>query len=365
MSGTGPVAGGLVDAARLRSDDAAWNRFVAESSAPSFLQATPWAVVKRPNGWRSARIVVDTPAGPIGAQVLVRHPRPLPKGFGYAARGPLATAPLDREALRAFTGAARRAAPGLGIAHLRIDPELEDPDGSVAAALRDLGWRSAPDVQPRSTRVVDLARSIDELRADLRKKTRQSLRRAEAEGSRVVSVGPERIPDFHRTLAGTMDRVGLPFRSEGFFRDLWAAYAPAGRAMLLLAETPEGEVTSGTFLVGCGPRIVALYGGTTAEGRRRNAKYLVNWAGLTMARDAGYKLYDLWGLPNEGITWFKSGWGGRQVDYVGAWDLVIDPLGRRVFESAVWARATVGRLRRRLAGRSRADAGGGGHADAA
>lgn len=336
----------MTDAASLRTDDAAWDEFVAASSAPTFLQATPWAIVKRPNGWRSARVVVGAPGGPVGAQVLVRHPRPLPKGFGYAARGPIAAGPLDAAALGAFTEAVRRAAGGLGIAHLRMDPELEDPDGSVAATLRELGWRPAPEIQPQSTRVVDLTRTEDELLADLRKKTRQSLHRAQNDGSTVISADRDRLPDFHRTLAGTMDRVGLPFRSVGFFRDLWDAYAPADQAMLLLAETPEGEVISGTFLVGWGPRIVALYGGTNAEGRKRNAKYLVNWEAFRRAKAAGYQLYDLWGLPNEGIAYFKAGWGGREVQYVGAWDLVIDPLGARIFETAVRARGTIGRLRR-------------------
>ena len=92
-------------------------------------------------------------------------------------------------------------------------------------------------------------------------------------------------------------------------------------------------MTSGTFLVGWGPRLVALYGGTNAEGRKLNAKYLINWEALKRAKAAGYATYDLWGLPNEGITYFKQGWGGRQVDYVGAWDLVIDPLGARMFET--------------------------------
>ncbi len=336
----------MSDAAELRVDDAAWNRFVAESSAPSFLQATPWGVVKRPNGWRSARIVVDGSGGPVGAQVLVRHPRPLPKGFGYAARGPISKGRLDADALGAFTEAARRAAAGLGIAHLRMDPELEDPDGAVAATLRELGWRPAPEIQPHSTRVIDLTRTEEELLADLRKKTRQSLHKAQDDGSTVITADRDRLPDFHRTLAGTMDRVGLPFRSVGFFRDLWDAYALAGQAMLLLAQTPEGEVVSGTFLVGWGPRIVALYGGTNAEGRKRNSKYLVNWEAFRRAKAAGYQLYDLWGLPNEGITYFKAGWGGREVQYVGAWDLVVDPLGARIFETAVQARATIARLRR-------------------
>jgi peptidoglycan pentaglycine glycine transferase (the first glycine) len=346
------------DSTRLRTDDAAWDAFVAASSAPSFLQATAWAAVKRPNGWRAARLVVGggEATGPVGAQVLVRHPRPLPKGFGYAARGPVAAGAVDGAVLEAFTDAVRSAARGLGIAHLRIDPELEDPDGSIATALRSLGWQPAPDIQPRSTRIVDLSLSEDELLAGLRKKTRQSLHQAQKAGVTVVRGGSERLPEFHRTLAGTMDRVGLPSRSLGFFRDLWAAYDRAGQAMLLLAETPDGTVVSGTLLVGCGPRLVALYGGTTVGGRELNAKYLVNWAGLTHAKAAGYRLYDLWGLPNEGIAYFKAGWGGRQVDYVGAWDLIVDPIGARIFETAVSTRSVLQRVRRRL--RGRAGAGG-------
>ena len=339
-------------AALLRADDGAWNRFVAESPAPSFLQATPWAAVKRPNSWRAARIVVDGGGGPVGAQVLVRHPRPLPKGFAYAARGPIAGGPLEAAALGAFTESVRTAARGLGIAHLRIDPELEDADGLIAATLRELGWQPAPDIQPRSTRIVDLTRAEDELLADLRKKTRQSLHKAQDDGSTVIFAGPGRLPDFHRTLVGTMDRVGLPFRTVGFFRNLWDAYAPSGQAMLLLAETPAGEVVSGTFLVGWGSRIVALYGGTTEEGRRRNAKYLVNWEAFRRAKAAGYTVYDLWGLPNEGITYFKAGWGGHEVQYIGAWDLILDPLGARIFEAAVGARTTIGRLRRLARGGS-------------
>ena len=345
----------MSSAADLRADEAAWDAFVAAAAAPSFLQASPWAGVKRPNGWRAARIAVDGPDGPIGAQVLVRRPQPLPKGFGYAPRGPLALGSIGPAGLRAFTEAARNAAPGLGIAHLRIDPEIEDPAGEVAAALRQLGWRPAPEIQPQRTRVIDLDRSEEELWRDLRRKTRQTVGRAERHGVTVVEGGADRLSDFHAVVEGTMDRVGLPYRSEGFFRDLWSAYGPGGHALLMLAEGPDGAVLSGSLLVGWGPRIVALYGGTSAEGRRVDAKYALNWAILRRAQALGYRLYDAWGLPNPGIAQFKAGWGGREVEYVGAWDLVVDPLGRQVFETAVRARGVVNRLRRRFGGAGHAE----------
>jgi lipid II:glycine glycyltransferase (peptidoglycan interpeptide bridge formation enzyme) len=350
-------AGIAVNAELLRSQPEAWDRFVASASAPSFLQATPWAAVKRANGWRAARLAVDGEAGPIGAQVLVRHPSPLPKGFGYAPRGPLLAAPLDPAGIRRFTDAALAAAPGLGIAHLRIDPEVEDTDGTLATALREAGWRPAPDIQPASTRLIDLTVGEEALWSGVRKKTRQLVRRAERAGVRVVAGGPERLGDLHRIVSGVMERRALPSRSEGFFRDLWTAFAAHDQARMLLAEGPEGGVVSATLLVGWGPRIVALYGGTTPRGRELDAKYALNWEVLRQAHAAGYTTYDAWGLPNAGVAFFKAGWGGREGRWVGAWDLVVDPAGRAIFEGAVRARGIVRRLRRRLGGGSGGTAG--------
>jgi len=340
----------LDDAASLIADDGAWDRFVAASSAPSFLQATPWAAVKAPNGWRSVRIGVSSAVGPVGAQVLIRRPRPLPFGFGYAARGPLAAGPLDADALRAFTRAARDRLPGFGVSHLRIDPEVEDPDGRLAAILGELGWRPAPPVQPSSTRVVDLARDEDAIWQDIHRKWRQSITKGGRDDARVVPAGIERLDEFYAIHAETMRRVDLPARSEASFRALYAAYARAGQAHLSFMEAADGTPTATIMLLGWGDRIVDLYGGTTPEGRKTRANYTIKWEAIKAARAAGYTWYDLWGLPSDAVSDFKSGWGGREVHWVGAWDLVLNPIGRAAFEAALSARARWLRLRRGATG---------------
>ena len=68
----------------------AWDAFVQGSELGSYLQRTAWARVKAVNGWSSARVVAGGTV-PIGAQVLLRRPRPLPWAFAYAPRGPVAT----------------------------------------------------------------------------------------------------------------------------------------------------------------------------------------------------------------------------------------------------------------------------------
>jgi peptidoglycan pentaglycine glycine transferase (the first glycine) len=324
---------------------------VATAAAPSFLQASPWAEVKRPNGWRSTRVVADADAGPVGAQVLVRRLPGLPFGFGYAARGPVAPALLDPDAIRAFTAAVRSSAPGAGASYVRIDPEVEDPDGSLAVALRSSGWRAAPAVQPRETRVLDLSLDEEALLEGVHRKWRQSIRKAGRDGAQVVPAGIERLAEFHRIHAETMRRVGLPARSEASFRALYAAFDRDKRAHMLFAEDPDGRATATILLLGWGSRIVDLYGGTTMAGRSSRANYLIKWEAIRQAKADGYTWYDLWGLPSDRVSDFKAGWGGREVRYVGAWDLVLNPLGRLAFETAVTLRTRW----LRLAGRAGVD----------
>ena len=71
-------------------EPAAWDAFVEANELGSYLQRTAWARVKTVNGWSSARVVAGG-AAPIGAQVLLRRPRPLPWAFAYAPRGPVAS----------------------------------------------------------------------------------------------------------------------------------------------------------------------------------------------------------------------------------------------------------------------------------
>jgi len=339
----------------LASDDAAWDTFIAGSAAPSYLQATAWAAVKRPNGWRPVRIV-SAGDEPVGAQLLLRRPRGLPKAFAYAARGPIARTPLDTAAIARFTESIRSEAPRHGIGHVRIDPEAEDPEGTLGAALRESGWQPAPLIQPPTSRVLDIAAPEEDVWQGIHRKWRQSITKAGRDGTTVVAGGEERLAEFHRIHAISARRAGIPFRAERTYRDLWSAFAPVGHAHLYFAESPDGETLATIFLVGWGDRIVDLYGGMTDAGAKRRANYLIKWEAIKRAREAGYAIYDLWGLPSPAIAQFKEGWGGRELAYVGAWDLVLDRIGRALFEAAVELRSRLLALRRGGDGRPARDA---------
>jgi peptidoglycan pentaglycine glycine transferase (the first glycine) len=345
-------------------DPAAWDRFVEASDPGSYLQLGAWATVKAVNGWTSHRIAVPADASPpgapgdagagqaaprIGAQILVRRPRPMPWGFAYAPRGPVAGA-WDPLTIAAFTDAVRSGLPDAAgrVSHLRIDPEVEvdgplDTEGALRRGLTAAGWRPAPPIQPNATRIIDLRADEEALWGDLRKKWRQYVNKARSGGIEVVDADGDRLGEFYRIYRETADRAGFLIRAESAYRDVWDAFAPAGNARLLFAQTADGEPQATLFLVRSGPRVVEPYGGMTAAGADSRANYLLKWEAIRSSREQGATSYDLWGLATGGIAHFKTGFGGREVRYVGAWDLVLSSLGRRAYDLAqrtrvAWAR---------------------------
>ena len=92
----------------------------------------------------------------------------------------------------------------------------------------------------------------------------------------------------------------------------------------------------------------------TAAGGESRANYLLKWEAIRSSRAAGATSYDLWGLATGGIAHFKTGFGGREVRYIGAWDLVLDPFGRAAYGAALRGSAWWLRRRHGLAGGSAA-----------
>ncbi len=353
----------------VQPTEAEWDAVVEANPLGSYLQLSAWAQVKAVNGWTSRRLLDPGDAG-VGAQVLLRRPGPLPWAFAYAPRGPV-LATWDQPSVARFTNLAQ-AGLRLGgrVSHLRIDPEIErgagaDADGALTAALTATGWRPADPIQPVSTRVIDLTADEDALYADLRKKWRQYVNKARAAGVQIVDAGPERLDEFYAIYQETAERAGFLIRALSAYRDAWDAYAPAGHARLLFAQLPDGTPAATLFLVRSGSRVVEPYGGMTQAGADSRANYLLKWEAIRSSKAAGATSYDMWGLAHPGIAHFKTGFGGREIRYVGAWDLVLDPVGRRTYSLAVQARVRLERMRHGLSGAGGTTAAGfGGGGDA-
>ena len=344
-----------------------WDERVRAHSRASYLQTTAWAQVKAPNGWRPT-LLADAE---IGGQVLIQALPVVPWHFAYVPRGPLA-APWTAATVDAWTelvrGAGRRGSALEGVGLLRMDPEVEVgvDDGpsippsaptegaAVVERLEERGWRRARDVQPHATRIIDLSADEAALWSDLRKKWRQYVNKARSNGIVVREVDPAVEPaafeTFHRVMTATAARAHVPIRTAAAYRDLWAAFASSGECELRFAEDATGQPLAVLLTVRCGGRVVEPYGGMTDEGGELRANYLLKWEAIRRSRESGAISYDMWGLVHPGIAQFKEGFGGREVRYIGAWDLALDPVAAAAIRAGEATRrlvAPIVRARRR------------------
>lgn len=334
-----------------------WDAYVRAHQRATYLQTSAWARVKAATGWSATHVGSrGGTVGAFGAQVLTRPIPLLPWRFAYAPRGPLAdawNADTHWAWAQALRAAAQPARPLERAAIVRMDPEVEDGP-EIRAALEGSGWRRAHEMQPRRTRIVDLTAEESAIWSDLRKKWRQYVNKARSGGVVVRDVDPTAETDafdtFYRVMRDVSKRTALPLRSAATFRAVWEAFAANGESRLLFADGPSGDVQAVLLLVRCGAHVVEPYGGMTDVGAESRANYLLKWEALRTSRERGATSYDMWGLIGSGIDFFKEGFGGREVEYVGAWDLALSPVGAAAFRAGERGRQLYRATRRRLRG---------------
>ena len=67
------------------------------------------------------------------------------------------------------------------------------------------------------------------------------------------------------------------------------------------------------------------------------APYLLQWEQIKEAKKRGCIEYDFWGIDDKkwpGVTRFKKGFGGQEITYPGAFDLIFQPIWYRLYKIA-------------------------------
>nr|WSY55486.1 aminoacyltransferase [Streptomyces sp. NBC_00886] len=234
------------------------------------------------------------------------------------------------------------------VRHLR-DLPTDGIDGyalDAAERLRRLGWRRCKENdgsgfglgQPRYGCQIPLAgRSVSELRAGLSPHWLRSLQTAEGGGVGVFWGSADDLPAFHRLYRATAERDGFKPRPLEYFRRMWQALnaEESDRMRIYLAEYDD-EVLSAALMISVGPRVWHSYPASGRRGRELRPSSLLLWRMLCEALDSGAETYDLRSitpsLVSEGRLFarllFKTGAGGRAVEYLGEWERPVGTQGK-------------------------------------
>jgi len=323
---------------------ARWDAFVQNEPTGHLMQTCRWGDFKAALGWRVHRIgVMHNGMLVAGAQVLFRSLWRLPVTVAYIPRGPVFS-PSDEATAAALLQAIHRVAHRQRAIFLKVEPHFPNT-AAIRTLLQNCGFQPSPHTnQPRTTLMLDLSVGEAALWANMRRKTRKLVRRAEREGVRVIAGDGDDLPRFYHILRVTARLKGFPIHAPVFYEQAWRAFEGSDRVRLWLA-TYRGETVAGKMVFRFGDTSMHLWGGTLPTGRKIFASYRLQWEAIRRAAESGCARCDLWGIPDEigdmlargepvpkegrdglwGVYTFKRGFGGEVVSFVGAYDYVYMP----------------------------------------
>ncbi|MEK7185877.1 MAG: peptidoglycan bridge formation glycyltransferase FemA/FemB family protein [Patescibacteria group bacterium] len=215
-------------------------------------------------------------------------------------------------------------------AFIRVRPQLLSDDFSKKL-FKDLGFSEAPmHLHAQLTSQIDITKSEEELIANMRKNTRHEIRKAEKEKINVTtSADPKDMRKFYNLQVETSLRQKfVPFSYE-YLHEQFKIFAENNLAFLYSAYF-EKKLLAQAFIILYGNEAVYHYGASTDEGRNHPGAYLIQWEAVKEAKKRGLRKYNFWGVANDpkhrfyGLSIFKRGFGGEDIEYLPAQDLVIN-----------------------------------------
>lgn len=215
---------------------------------------------------------------------------------------------------------------------VRMRPNIPDNEANRALA-KELGLVPSPmHLHAEHTVMLDLTKPEGDLMADMRRQTRYEVRKADKLGIKVKHESSKKaFNDFYDLQLETAKRQGFIPSSRDFILAQQAAFGDEAR--IYTAYLGDQELAKG-LLIMRKPEAVYNEAASTEEGRKLPGAYALQWQVIRDAKKMGIKRYNLFGIapPNSphhryaGVTTFKTGFGGEQVAYLPAQDLVIKPI---------------------------------------
>lgn len=263
------------------------------------------------------------------AQVTI-HPIPhLPWKIGYWPKG-VVPSKLMVEAIKKELR--KRSA-----IMVKLEPNILAKDGALKMAnfKGRLGMVKGRPLFTRWSFWLDLTKSESELLAGMKQKTRYNTRLAEKKGVRVYEDNSQAaFEEYWKLTEETTKRQGFYAHTKNYHQLMFATLQPAGIAHLFKAEH-EGKILAIWIIFILNEIMYYPYGASTRDEKNVFGSNLLMWEVIKFGKKNGCKLFDLWGSPGPnpkptdrwfGFHRFKEGYGAKLVEFVGTYDLVINPL---------------------------------------
>lgn len=241
---------------------------------------------------------------------------------------------------------------------IKLEPNQTKGKGYQAteSTLKTAGALPAKPIFTPTTFWIDLTKTEEELLANMHQKTRYNIRLAERKGVKVEEDNSKKAFERYLELTEeTTKRQGFYAHTERYHKLMWKTLhqkmvengqSPVAR---LLTGKYKGEILTTWILFVWKNFLYYPYGASSDKHRNVMASYAQMWGAIKLGKKLGLKTFDLWGREEgEGFTKFKEGFSPEVVEFIGSWDLVINPILYRLYQLADTARWSILKTRAKI-----------------
>ncbi|KKQ53364.1 hypothetical protein A2865_03800 [Candidatus Woesebacteria bacterium RIFCSPHIGHO2_01_FULL_39_17] len=175
---------------------------------------------------------------------------------------------------------------------------------------------------PAKTIHIDLTKSEKQLLKEMHYKTRYNIKKAISNKLKVTSSkNINQFADFWQKCA--LKQRGMFLSQKKEIIELYKAF---GRNAHLLLGYKDKELISGILMIRTSDIAYYMYAASSDKGKKLFAPTLNSWETIKLAKKLGCKIFDFEGIYDErfplkswkGFTRFKKSFGGREIEYPGA-----------------------------------------------
>src|SRR3989344_2236210 len=313
-----------------------WEKFIASYSDANFLQSWNFGQFHENLGKQIFRLGFFQDKKLLGVMLAIVE-KAKRATYLTVPGGPLINWE-DEDQVKLFKQTLEKIAKQENCSFVRVRPQILENEKN-SKLLENLGFKVAPmHLHAELTRQLDLEKTEDELLFQMRKTTRYEIKQAIKLGIKIdVSKAPKDIDEFYKLQKETAKRQGFVEFDKRFLQEQFEVFVKDNQVLLYTAFLGKLKLVQ-AFIIFYGQEADYHYGASTLDGRIYPGAYLIQWEAIKEAKKRGLKRYNLWGVAPEGevnhrflgVSVFKRGFGGQDIEYMHARDLVINPVAYKL-----------------------------------
>jgi len=304
--------------------------------------------------------------------LIIKYDLPFGKSYLYSPCGPVFNLgdyykKIDKESFDLYLKEIEKIIKSENSIFLRIDPQIDFKSNSNLIETRDylydffinkFGFKiSEEQKQPEITLMIDLEKTEEEILEQMHQKGRYNIKVAEKHNIKITKTrenNSNELNKFFELTSQTTKRDGFFGNNKGYYQELLKNIDCA----YLYSAWNGSKIIASAITTFCGDKAIYYYGASSNEDRNLMAPYLLQWQMIKDAKNEfNCKTYDFLGVAPEilnindkytilegfakhefntlqeaekfiehhkynGITNFKTKFGGRYASYQGAMDKI-------------------------------------------